>query len=89
MVLWARIRKEPFDLDGNLWVVEHGARGGDEVNAVRKGANYGWPVIAYGGTIQAAKLVKAPKKTAWISQLFLGSVDGPIWHDDLFRRALA
>jgi len=33
---------------GNLWVVEHGARGGDEVNFVRPGANYGWPVISYG-----------------------------------------
>jgi glucose/arabinose dehydrogenase len=37
-----------LDLDGALWVVEHGARGGDEVNAVRPGANYGWPVISYG-----------------------------------------
>ncbi len=31
-----------------LWVVEHGARGGDEVNIAREGRNYGWPVIAYG-----------------------------------------
>lgn len=37
-----------FDGSGRLWVVEHGARGGDEVNLVRKGANYGWPVISYG-----------------------------------------
>ena len=37
-----------LDPDGNLWVVEHGARGGDEVNRIRRGANYGWPVIAYG-----------------------------------------
>ncbi|MCC6008374.1 MAG: PQQ-dependent sugar dehydrogenase [Rhodobacteraceae bacterium] len=37
-----------LDLEGNLWVSEHGARGGDEVNRVRAGANYGWPVIAYG-----------------------------------------
>ncbi len=36
------------DANGNLWVVEHGARGGDEVNFVRPGANYGWPVISYG-----------------------------------------
>jgi len=34
--------------DGQLWVVEHGARGGDEVNRLEKGANYGWPVISYG-----------------------------------------
>ena len=33
---------------GELWEVEHGTRGGDELNIVRKGLNYGWPVIAYG-----------------------------------------
>lgn len=31
-----------------LWVVEHGARGGDEINVPEKGRNYGWPVISYG-----------------------------------------
>ena len=34
--------------DGALWLVEHGAQGGDEVNRVERGANYGWPVISYG-----------------------------------------
>jgi len=33
---------------GELWIVEHGTRGGDELNIVRKGKNYGWPVVAYG-----------------------------------------
>jgi glucose/arabinose dehydrogenase len=33
---------------GELWEVEHGTRGGDEVNVVRKGKDYGWPTIAYG-----------------------------------------
>jgi len=33
---------------GELWAVEHGARGGDELNIVRKGKDYGWPTIAYG-----------------------------------------
>jgi glucose/arabinose dehydrogenase len=33
---------------GDLWEVEHGTRGGDELNIVRKGLNYGWPVTAYG-----------------------------------------
>jgi len=33
---------------GELWATEHGARGGDEVNIVRGGLNYGWPTIAYG-----------------------------------------
>ncbi len=33
---------------GELWTVEHGTRGGDELNIVRKGKDYGWPTIAYG-----------------------------------------
>jgi len=33
---------------GELWEVEHGTRGGDEINVVRKGRDYGWPTIAYG-----------------------------------------
>lgn len=33
---------------GQLWTVEHGARGGDELNTPRQGRNYGWPVITYG-----------------------------------------
>lgn len=33
---------------GELWEVEHGTRGGDELNLVRKGKDYGWPTIAYG-----------------------------------------
>lgn len=33
---------------GRLWTSEHGPRGGDEINEVRKGANYGFPVIGYG-----------------------------------------
>ena len=34
--------------DGTLWTVEHGARGGDELNAPLPGRNYGWPVVTYG-----------------------------------------
>ena len=33
---------------GEIWIHEHGPRGGDEINIIRKGANYGWPVITYG-----------------------------------------
>ena len=33
---------------GELWELEHGTRGGDELNIARKGKNYGWPLIAYG-----------------------------------------
>jgi aldose sugar dehydrogenase len=33
---------------GDLWVVEHGPQGGDEVNRIKPGANYGWPLRSYG-----------------------------------------
>ncbi|NQY01777.1 MAG: PQQ-dependent sugar dehydrogenase [Halieaceae bacterium] len=35
-------------VSGEIWVAEHGPRGGDEVNALAAGTNYGWPVITYG-----------------------------------------
>lgn len=37
-----------LDEAGQLWTVEHGPKGGDEVNRPQKGRNYGWPVISYG-----------------------------------------
>lgn len=38
-----------FDLKNQrLWSIEHGPRGGDEINLIKPGANYGWPVISYG-----------------------------------------
>ena len=37
-----------LDAQGNLWLVEHGAMGGDELNRVEAGRNYGWPIISYG-----------------------------------------
>lgn len=45
-----------LDASGQLWVVEHGAQGGDELNRVTAGANYGWPVIAYGENYGGGKL---------------------------------
>jgi glucose/arabinose dehydrogenase len=37
-----------LDARGQLWTVEHGARGGDELNNPQPGRNYGWPIISYG-----------------------------------------
>ena len=37
-----------IDPDGTIWEVEHGPRGGDELNIIVPGKNYGWPVISYG-----------------------------------------
>ncbi|WP_244466967.1 PQQ-dependent sugar dehydrogenase [Devosia geojensis] len=51
--LWSKGHRNPQgavvrESDGQLFIVEHGARGGDEVNMPRAGANYGWPIITYG-----------------------------------------
>ena len=40
---------------GELWTVEYGPQGGDEINVARKGRNYGWPIISYGVNYGAAK----------------------------------
>ncbi|MBK8813714.1 MAG: PQQ-dependent sugar dehydrogenase [Acidobacteria bacterium] len=37
-----------FDDEGHLWTVEHGAQGGDELNLIVRGKNYGWPVATFG-----------------------------------------
>src|SRR5690606_27411750 len=37
-----------FDLEGQLWDLEHGPRGGDEINRVERGVNYGWQLVSYG-----------------------------------------
>jgi glucose/arabinose dehydrogenase len=42
------IQAAGFDPEGQLWEVEHGTNGGDELNRVEKGKNYGWPLVAYG-----------------------------------------
>ncbi|MGH7700599.1 MAG: PQQ-dependent sugar dehydrogenase, partial [Gemmatimonadales bacterium] len=41
---------------GELWTAEHGAMGGDEVNAPKPGRNYGWPVITYGRDYGGARI---------------------------------
>jgi glucose/arabinose dehydrogenase len=42
------VQAAAFDARGHLWEVEHGTRGGDELNRIVKGRNYGWPLVAYG-----------------------------------------
>ena len=49
--IWSYGHRNPqglvFDLDGKLWDTEHGPRGGDELNLIQKGGNYGWPIVAF------------------------------------------
>jgi len=49
--IWSYGHRNPqglvFDLEGRLWDTEHGPRGGDEINLIQKGGNYGWPLVAW------------------------------------------
>jgi aldose sugar dehydrogenase len=47
---------------GKLWINEHGARGGDEINIPEAGKNYGWPVISYGRHYSGAKIGEGTHK---------------------------
>ncbi|WP_085308784.1 PQQ-dependent sugar dehydrogenase [Planktotalea arctica] len=64
--IWSYGHRNPqgmtLDLDGRLWAHEHGARGGDEVNRITKGANYGWPVISYGTQYSGRKIGEGTAK---------------------------
>ena len=42
------VQAAAFDPEGRFWEIEHGTNGGDELNLVEKGKNYGWPLQAYG-----------------------------------------
>ncbi|MFG1297882.1 PQQ-dependent sugar dehydrogenase [Xanthobacter sp. V13C-7B] len=55
---------------GRLWTVEHGARGGDEVNRPQPGLNYGWPVISYGRDYSGAKIGEGTSKIGMEQPLF-------------------
>ena len=50
------IQASAFDDKGRLWEVEHGPRGGDEVNRIEKGKNYGWHLVSYGIEYSGAPL---------------------------------
>ena len=50
------VQAAALDAGGRLWTVEHGARGGDELNQPQAGRNYGWPVITYGVDYSGARI---------------------------------
>jgi len=87
---------------GQLWTVEHGARGGDEVNTPKAGRNYGWPVITYGIDYSGAKIGEGTAKEGMEQPLFYWDPSiapsgaafytGPVWpawKNSLFVGALA
>ncbi|SDW41043.1 Glucose/arabinose dehydrogenase, beta-propeller fold [Ruegeria halocynthiae] len=64
--IWSFGHRNPqgadLDQQGRLWVSEHGAKGGDEVNLIRPGANYGWPVISFGVHYSGQKIGEGTSK---------------------------
>ena len=47
---------------GEIWTHEHGPKGGDEINIIKKGKNYGWPVISYGVNYSGTKFTDITEK---------------------------
>ncbi len=86
---------------GDLWEIEHGPRGGDEVNIIAKGRNYGWPVIGYGIDYNGAKIHDSTAKDGmeqpvkyWVPSIapsgmaFYTGALFPAWKGSLFTGAL-
>jgi glucose/arabinose dehydrogenase len=86
---------------GEPWEIEHGPRGGDEVNVVGKGKNYGWPVIGYGIDYSGAKIHGGTAKDGmeqplkyWVPSIapsgmaFYTGKLFPKWNGSLFTGAL-
>ncbi|NOJ42296.1 PQQ-dependent sugar dehydrogenase [Bradyrhizobium australiense] len=86
---------------GEPWEIEHGPRGGDEVNLVGKGKNYGWPVIGYGIDYSGAKIHESTAKDGmeqplkyWVPSIapsgmaFYTGKLFPKWNGSLFTGAL-
>jgi glucose/arabinose dehydrogenase len=89
-------------VSGALWTHEHGPQGGDEVNVIRAGVNYGWPVITYGANYGTGTKIgegthkdgMAQPVTYWVPSIapsgmaFYAGDRFPRWKGDLFVGAL-
>eukprot|EP01013_Petalomonas_cantuscygni_P016622 TRINITY_DN33656_c0_g1_i1.p1 TRINITY_DN33656_c0_g1~~TRINITY_DN33656_c0_g1_i1.p1 ORF type:complete len:382 (+),score=-13.95 TRINITY_DN33656_c0_g1_i1:170-1147(+) len=86
---------------GQIWVNEHGPKGGDEINIVKKGANYGWPEITYGinydGTILSEDTAKPGMEQPfyyWVPSIapsgfaYVTNSKYPTWEGDLLVGSL-
>ena len=73
--IWCYGNRNPqglaLDEKGNLWELEHGPKGGDELNIIKKGKNYGWPLITYGINYNG-KIIS--EKT------HMPGMEQPVWH---------
>lgn len=73
--IWCYGNRNPQGLaitkDGTIWELEHGPMGGDELNIIRKGVNYGWPTITYGRNYSGTKISNFTE---------MEGMEQPIWH---------
>ena len=90
-------------LTGSLWEHEHGPQGGDEINIIRRGRNYGWPLVSFGGEYAGGPIGKgetsrpgfaAPLRhftpaLAPSGMMFYTGDKFPAWRNNLFVGALA
>jgi aldose sugar dehydrogenase len=87
---------------GKLWTIEHGARGGDEINIPQAGKNYGWPIITYGRDYTYAKIGEGTHKAGMEQPIYYWDPSiapsgaafytgelFPQWRGNLFVGALA
>jgi glucose/arabinose dehydrogenase len=87
---------------GEIWAVEHGPRGGDELNLIAPGTNYGWPVITHGRSYAGFKIGEGKAKPGmaqplryWVPSIspsglaFYTGDAFPEWRGDLFLGALS
>ncbi len=87
---------------GELWETEHGPRGGDELNLIRRGANYGWPIITHGMDYNGSPVSALTEKegmeqpvTHWTPSIavcalaFYSADRFPRWKSNAFVTALA
>ena len=80
---------------GELWVIDHGPQGGDEINIVRGGKDYGWPDVSYGRAVRRAPAGRTQERAGWQwpavdvrsggTSLLLGAVDRSVGDDVLYR----
>jgi glucose/arabinose dehydrogenase len=105
--IWSLGHRNPQGLtidprDGAIYSTEHGPRGGDELNLIKPGTNYGWPVITYGMNYNGTPMVAITEKegmeqplTYWVPSIAACGLDCytgdrfPKWKYDLFAGGLA